>query len=470
MKSFFVLFVLLSLAACEDMVTLGSTDSISPTSSSFAFSPSSGATSVALNASITVTASEELKSSSVTTSSFIVIPTSSTNGTTTVCTSVSYADKVLTCTHSNLAPGVAYTITLTTAVQDSSGNALGSNATSAFTSISTAGSNTPTATIVLPSFDSTAASSVNIAFSKAMDSSSLSATSVKVTTSSDTSTNLCSSYSYSSSNNQLTCTGSFNKCNGTLTKYLVTVTGDAKASTGDATTPFSGFFSNIDDGFNNSATISGEVCWSTITSVDDGAVVADTDVVNANITTAGKLTIQGDSDQDLTGANDIEPGVNKALSSVAMAMTVKVDTITNLEVTSDINGESLNFTFQDNFGGAPSHLYYAAANNDGFRAVGQQTPTFNRGTIVNCSTCFTTAPTYFCLTKTAAGALTASYDTGGTGTFTSLNTTSLGSTITSSVNTVLSLRHNTTGASSMTVDWVRYNIGSTTCPPVGDVQ
>ena len=99
-----------------------------------AMSPSSGAADVAVNTPVTVTFSETMSSSSITTSSFTL-----TQGSSPVSGTVSYDSGSQTATFtplSALAYSTSYTATLTTGVQDSEGVALASSSSWSFTTLS----------------------------------------------------------------------------------------------------------------------------------------------------------------------------------------------------------------------------------------------------------------------------------------------------------------------------------------------
>jgi hypothetical protein len=99
-----------------------------------AMSPSSGAADVAVNTPVTVTFSETMSSSSITTSSFTL-----TQGSSPISGTVSYDSGSQTATFtplSALAYSTSYTATLTTGVQDSEGVALASSSSWSFTTLS----------------------------------------------------------------------------------------------------------------------------------------------------------------------------------------------------------------------------------------------------------------------------------------------------------------------------------------------
>lgn len=104
-------------------------------------SPTSGATRVAINASITATFSEAINSSTVTTSSFTLAPTA---GGANVAATVGTSGTTSTFTPtSNLSYSTSYTATLSTAVQDTAGNAMTAAASWAFTTIGESGKYDP---------------------------------------------------------------------------------------------------------------------------------------------------------------------------------------------------------------------------------------------------------------------------------------------------------------------------------------
>lgn len=131
MKKWFVGFFFL-FNGCDGDGSLGTTDSLGPTVSSYSIA--SAATSVALQASVTATMSEAIKSDTVTTTNVTLTAAgSSTNS----CTSVSYdaTTNIITCTHDVLSGSTVYTLTIKTGVQDTVGNGVASDLTNSFTTI-----------------------------------------------------------------------------------------------------------------------------------------------------------------------------------------------------------------------------------------------------------------------------------------------------------------------------------------------
>lgn len=97
-------------------------------------SPADDATRIAINAAVTATFSEAVNSSTVTTSSFSLAPSS---GGSNVAATVGYSGTTATLTpSSNLSNSTLYTATLTTAIQDTAGNALSTNKIFDFRTIS----------------------------------------------------------------------------------------------------------------------------------------------------------------------------------------------------------------------------------------------------------------------------------------------------------------------------------------------
>ena len=147
--------------------TEGGADTTPPGVSST--SPSSGATGVATNTSISVTFNEAMDSSTITTSTFTI-----SGG---VTGSVSYSAQTATFTPSaSLSPSTTYTATITTGVKDSAGNAMTSSYSWSFTTGSSSDTTPPTVSSHTPVSGATSvptSSIITIIFSEAMTSSSI---------------------------------------------------------------------------------------------------------------------------------------------------------------------------------------------------------------------------------------------------------------------------------------------------------
>ena len=149
--------------------TIATTDVTAPTVQSVV--PLSNATSVAINSKVTATFSEPMNSGTITTASFTL-----KHGTTSVAGTVAYSGNVATFTPSAaLAGSTAYTATITTASKDAAGNALASNYSWNFTTITVTASDVtpPTVQSVVPLSNATSValnSKVTATFNEAMTS------------------------------------------------------------------------------------------------------------------------------------------------------------------------------------------------------------------------------------------------------------------------------------------------------------
>ena len=135
MKRFAMLLMIISsfmIASCNSRHVAGTPDTTRPAISSV--SPLNNATGVAVNAAITVTFSEAMNVSTINDTSFLV--TSATTGTITGTVTSDASGIVYTFTpNSPLEHNIKHTVTITTAVQDSAGNALGSLSSWSFTTL-----------------------------------------------------------------------------------------------------------------------------------------------------------------------------------------------------------------------------------------------------------------------------------------------------------------------------------------------
>jgi hypothetical protein len=94
-------------------------------------SPANSATSVALNATVGITFSEAMNSSTINTSTITL-----KQGSTTIAGAVTYTGNTATFTPSgNFIAGTIYTLTVTTGAKDLAGNALAANLVSGFTTV-----------------------------------------------------------------------------------------------------------------------------------------------------------------------------------------------------------------------------------------------------------------------------------------------------------------------------------------------
>jgi hypothetical protein len=209
-------------------------------------SPLSGATGVSTVSQVTVTFSEAMNSSTITTSTFYLKNPSNV----TVSGTLSYNSSTNTATltpSSSLANSTTYMATVTSGVTDVAGNGLASNYTWSFT---TAVSDTtrPTISSVSPSAGATGVSTVSqvtVTFSEAMNSSTITAGTVYLRTSSNATVSASVSYSSATNTAILTPTNSL----GNSSSYTATVTTDVRDVAGNAmATAYSWSFTTVSSG------------------------------------------------------------------------------------------------------------------------------------------------------------------------------------------------------------------------------
>lgn len=479
----FLLLGLLLIAACGGGggggaragagASTAAADTTAPTIDSFA--PADDATAVALAATISVTFSEAVDEATITNANLDVEPSASSDGTTDVCTiwSLNDDDTVATCTHGDLAPGVDYTITVSANVTDAAGNAL-SETTAEFTTTGTAGANTPVATIVVPSFDVTGDDELRITFDQAVDSATINTDNVEVTRDGETA-NLCSAVTLSDDGLTAFCTLSETvACDDTPTKFNVTLNADIRSDSGDhAILPLDDYFSNIDDGFANAATVgTGSVCW-TASEGSDGLVDAG-ETMDSDTTNAGQLTISSDASADVTQPGDVGGLVAKEDVTMggAFGVTAKIDVVSG----GSAAAERVAFALTDDVttlgsGTEETFFVHVRADEYGARAIDDGGAEQEGSDAAACSGCLDTTPVYFCMTRDADGNLTASYDEDGTGTFTSLDAAGFAfPTITDPIGLFFRINYDAIDIYTLRVDWVRFNIGEAECPAVDTVE
>ena len=142
--------------------------------------PINGAANVALNTTVTVTFSEAMAPASITTTTFNLRNTATS---TIVPATVAYTAASNSATLTPTAPlagNTGYTVTVTTGARDAAGNALGSQFTSAFTTLNP-DTTRPTVTVVNPANNATGvatSTTVQVTFSEAMDAATISGTSI----------------------------------------------------------------------------------------------------------------------------------------------------------------------------------------------------------------------------------------------------------------------------------------------------
>lgn len=481
-----LLLLTLGLFSCGDdasTTTEEAADTTSPKISSFTaggtdVSSSSEVTDVAVGAAITIVFNEAILESSLS-GNIALKPTTSTDGTVDVVTALSLSEDKLTVTvsHGDLAPGVAYTLTVSNSITDLAGNALTTSelATSlnqvvttgdsslsfALTTSGTASDNNLIAKIRLPSADTSGTDTIQVVFSEALDTDSVTSGSVKVTTAADTTTNLCSSVAVSGLQATCTLSSSFG-CDDTPTKYLVSVNADPKAEDGaHSVVPYSGYFSNLDDGFNNSSTVGTGSCWTVVNGESsEGAGDGTSEVANSNTTNAGTFTFQGANGVDVTEGENAKLLKSSISFGGPFGVTLRIESTTDLDA-----GESISLVVpiaNDNEVGIDfKGTQYTGSVYFGDTDAGADT-----------SGVAATSPQYLCITRNSAGDVaTVNYNEDATSnTFTNIDITGLSPpTIADPVNPQLQFSYS---ADNMTVliDWVRWNIGEATCPTITDVD
>lgn len=178
---FLLIGLVFALAGCgaggggsADNPADGGADTTPPTVSSV--SPTSGATSVAINSTIIATFSESVDGSTVDTSTFIVKDSSNNI----VGGTVTSGSPTATFTPSlNLTADTTYTVIITTGIEDSAGNAMTAEYTWTFTTGSGADTTGPSITGHTPSTDATGVavnSTISVVFSESIDPSTLDTT------------------------------------------------------------------------------------------------------------------------------------------------------------------------------------------------------------------------------------------------------------------------------------------------------
>ena len=204
----------------------GTADTTAPTVSSS--SPSNNSTNFTVGNNITVTFSEALKSSTVSTSSVTMVDNSSNN----IAGAVSLSGATITFNpNSDLSTDKTFTLTATTAIQDVAGNALASNYTLSF-STPASGSDTtrPTVSSTVPANNATnitITDNIVVNFSEAMTSSTINTTNITLTNSGS---NVTSAVSYSS--NAATINPNANLNNNTT--YVINVGTGVQDAAGNA--------------------------------------------------------------------------------------------------------------------------------------------------------------------------------------------------------------------------------------------
>ncbi len=208
--------------------------------------PVNGATDVATNATVLVTFSEPVNAATITATS---IALTRTTGGTSVASTVTYnnATRVATVTPSAaLSNSTGYTLTVSTAVRDTSGNALTSNVTSTFTTVAPVDVSPPTVLSVIP-VDNAADVAINapivVTFSEALLASTVTNSSVTLSTTQG-GTPINASVTYDAGLSRATLTPSAPLAN--LTGYTVSVATTVKDLAGNAlASTFSSRFTTV---------------------------------------------------------------------------------------------------------------------------------------------------------------------------------------------------------------------------------
>lgn len=272
---FFSLFAILAFGVVQCGGDNGGGGDETPSSDvTITFSPEDGATDQTGDVAVTATFSGAIDESTLTTDTFTLKRSSSSSN---LCSAVSYdsATKTATCTHDNLEGGETYTVAVTGSVKDSSGRALSASSAS-FTVESTA----PTASLEPTPTSGT----IKVVFSEAIDSSTLTSTSLTVT---DESGSICSDLSYDATTQTATCTISSDKVPACpeqglhdFENYTVTLTDDITDLAGNALSTVTETISSLDDGFEEETlsdcwTTGNQVGFSFDTTTNDGSLTID---------------------------------------------------------------------------------------------------------------------------------------------------------------------------------------------------
>ncbi len=329
------------------------TDTTPPTVSST--SPASSATGVGIGSAISATFSEDMDSSTITTSAFTL---SSSSGSS-VSGTVSYSNKTATFTpSSNLSYSTTYTATITTGVKDTTGNVMSSNYTWSFTTGSapdtTAPSNVSVSINSGASYTNTTAVTLNLSATDGVgvtgyyvsDSSATPSPSASAWTSVTTTTHLTANVSYTVSsgdgnktvyvwykdvagNVSTTANGSI-----TLDTTAPTVTITSPTSTGVYTSTVGSL--NMSGNASDSASGIGAVTWNNTTTGSNGTATGTTSwTISAINLSMGENTINVVARD---GANNTGTGTIKVTYS-GNAPTVTTNAATNVTATSaTLNG------------------------------------------------------------------------------------------------------------------------------------
>jgi hypothetical protein len=209
--------------------------------------PTSGSTNIATNATVQLTFSEAMDQTTINTTNITV---KNTNTSAAVVGTIAYNPStfVATFTPTNpLANGTNYTVTVTTAVKDASGNALLGNFVSNFTTVPAADTTPPTVTGFTPTGPGNPTNSVvTVTFSEAMQASTINTSTILLLEVGGSVNPLAATVTYDPALNKATLTPTaFLKADKT---YQITVTTGVKDVAGNAmTTQFNAQFSTAPD-------------------------------------------------------------------------------------------------------------------------------------------------------------------------------------------------------------------------------
>ncbi len=434
------------------------------------------ATDTPLNQEIAITFSDTVDEESLTSDNIFVKPINVADGTADICTewTLDTTEMIATCTHGDFAPGISYVIIASVRVQSSGGTSLVEPLATIFTTVATSTDNTPEAMIVIPSFDSVGTTTFSLRFTKAIADSSLTTESVAVTTE-DSTTNLCADIAVADDGLTATCTTStIFKCTDEPTKYNVALNADIRSlDSGAALKPYTGYFTNIDDGFGNADTMG--PCWYPVDGSDNEGLPNDDEIKDIDVVNDGRLTIQGDGDVDLTGPSDIFPEVSKGNFNIGgpWALTSKLDILSgmpgdnasNLSLVLGVEDSSnyLSIVMKGNSGATE---YQSVSGVDGVTYLGEE-----ETGCADCANIDSTRPVYICFVVDENNVLDSiSVDEGGSGSFTNISLPSTIASLADLTRISFGMWHNANGTPLAVVDWIRFNIGEASCPSISDVE
>jgi methionine-rich copper-binding protein CopC len=295
--------------------------------------PANNATGVALNTTVKVTFSEAMDQSTITTST-VTLRNTATSGLVTATLAYDGATNTATLTPSApLASNTNYTVTVTTGAKDVSGNPLGTNFTSTFTTLNL-DSTPPTVTAVSPlnnSINVPTNTTVQVTFSEPIDQLTLTATTVSLKNT-VTSAVVAGSLSYDVGTNKVTFTPSGPLSNGT--SYTLTVLGGASGVKDLAGNPLA---ANFTSSFTTAA----------VTDVTPPTIVSRTPTNGATgVAVNSNVTITFSEPMDATTINGTTISIKPTAGGANLAATVTCNspcTVATLDPTADLSNNT-NYT------------------------------------------------------------------------------------------------------------------------------